>query len=240
MPLVSISTAIPSRELSGAVARSTDDVNEPSCVAGDPPHPSAAGANASRSSGCPATVPTPCTASSARSLRTRSVPRPGFTVTTQAPACSNPMSRPTCGRAVAQQHRHPLARLDAPPIAVADSGQVAPGVPAALEFQRRRRRDPAPGSRWIRSAQRRMTSRPPSPQPRLGTVRPAFGDLCLADRVAEPGVDQTLLHGGPIRPVERLPDRPDGALRRRRRLARDAGRDLVRPIPERLARARPR
>ena len=64
------------------------------------------------------------------------------------------------------------------------------------------------------------------------------GELGLAERVAQPGVDQPLIHRGAVGLVQRLPDGLNRALGRRRRLGRDGPGDLVRAGPE-LHRRRP-
>ena len=114
------------------------------------------------------------------------------------------------------------------------AAELAPRPPAPFELDRRRggiegqHRGDALAERVRGVAHQRILRR----ASRLRRAR----RLGLADRVAEPRVDQPLLHRGAVRPVERLPDRAHRALGGGGRLARDAGRDLVRPRPELVAR----
>ena len=183
------------------------------------------------------------------SSRVRSIPRCGLIVTTHPPARRTPSSDPTCAGRLRRMmpdlgtgRGHERRRRRRP------STAARPTSTTAVELERRRGRVDGqdlgdPGRQRVVGPVGRpghVGSSRALADPRVGGRRGVVRHLGHARRVGQAGVDEALLHRHPVGPVERLPDGPDGALGRDRRLGRDAGRDLVGPVPQRGPAPRPR
>ena len=166
------------------------------------------------------------------SSRVRSTPAPGVDGDDAAAGLQHAEQEADGDRPVAQEDADLGAGLGHERRRLLDGvGELAVGPPVALELDGVGRRvdgeDLGDPRRQCSTAGRRRHRS-------LGSAfgRRVGGDLGLADRVAEPRVDEALLHGRPVGPVERLPDGAHGALGGGAGLGGDAGGDLVGPRPE--------